>query len=172
MKYLILISLILLFCKVSYSQLLNQDKPKQISCMSAAEIRAYKQDLFAKRDAFLKARNISKAQLRVAAPQQILFAWPMQANVDYDFTYNTSIISNFVDQDTAEDPEGDDDKLEPEWIEDWNCGKRTYDGHDAEDISNWPFSWHMYDVNATVVVAAADGEIFEKNNGNYDKNCA
>jgi hypothetical protein len=110
--------------------------------------------------------------LRVAAPQQILFGWPLQANADYDFTYNTTIISNYVDQNRNKDPADDDDVREPEWIDDYNCGKRTYDQHDAEDIANWPFSWHMYDVNATVVVAAADGELIEKNQGNYDKNCA
>jgi hypothetical protein len=166
--------ILLLLCLAfgATAQQLYQENPKQIQCMSAAELRADKQRMFAKRDALLASRNISKAQLRVAAPQQILFAWPLQANADYDFTYNTSAISNFVDQNATDDPEGDDDKFEPDWIEDWNCGKRTYDGHDAEDISNFPFKWHMYDVNATMVVAAADGEILEKNDGNYDKNCA
>lgn len=171
MKKLITISLIFV-CYAAEAQLINQDSPKKISCMSAAEIRASKQDMIAKRDAILQSRNISKAQLRAAAPQQILFGWPLQSNADYDFTYNNSYISNFVDQNRNADPAGDDDVREPEWIDDWNCGKRTYDNHDAQDIATWPFAWHMYDVDAVMVVAAADGEIMEKRDGNYDKNCA
>jgi Peptidase family M23 len=171
MKKIIIIYTIILSYK-SHSQLINQENPKQIQCMSAAEIQASKKDLIAKRDALLKARNISKAQLRAAAPQQILFAWPLQANADYDFTYNNTTITNFVDQNRTADPAGDDDVREPQWIEDWNCGTRTYDQHDAEDIGNWPFAWHMYDVNATIVIAAADGELMEKQNGQYDKNCS
>ena len=166
------ILILLCICYGANAQLLNQDKPKQIQCMSASQIHEFKKDILAKRDDVLKERNITKAQLRVAAPQQILFGWPLQANADYDFTYNTTIITNFVDQNRTADPAGDDDVREPQWIDDWNCGKRTYDQHDAEDISNFPFPWHMYDVDATIVVAAADGEILNKRTGNYDKNCA
>ncbi|MES2796958.1 MAG: M23 family metallopeptidase [Bacteroidota bacterium] len=156
----------------SHSQLLNQGTPKNLQCMPKAEIEAFKRDILTQRDAVLQTKNISKAQLRVAAPQQILFSWPVQANADYDFTYNTTIISNFVDQNVTTDPAMDDDLKEPQFIDDWNCGNRTYDGHDAEDIATWPFGWHMYDVNAGMVVAAAPGEILDKQDGYYDKYCA
>jgi Peptidase family M23 len=167
-----LIIILILISNVSNSQLINRGKAPQIMCMPKGEIEAFKKEIFAKRDAVLQSRNISKAQLKVAAPQQILFSWPLQANADYDFTYNNTVISNFVDQNTTYDPAADDDLNEPQWIEDWSCGERTYDGHDAEDISNYPYPWHMYDVNATMVVAAADGEILNKRDGSYDKNCA
>ncbi len=156
----------------SHAQLINQGTRNNVQCMTKSEINAFKRDIFAQRDAALQSKNISKSQLRIAAPQQILFGWPLQANADYDFTYNNTAISNFVDQNAVSDPDGDFDLDEPQWIDDWNCGKRTYDGHDAEDIFNFPFSWHMYDVNATMVVAAADGEILYKHDGTYDKNCA
>ncbi len=170
MKNLIFILLAIISYRISCQTHEKQD-PKPINCLTAKELAASKKDLIAKRDALLNARNISKSKLRLAAPQQILFRWPLQANADYDFTYNTSKITNFVDQNRNADPAADDDVREPEWIDDWNCGKRTYDNHDAQDIANWPFSWHMYDVSAAIIVAAADGEILEKSNGHYDKNC-
>jgi hypothetical protein len=169
-NYLLFLSIFISY--ISNAQILNREKPKVIECLTKAELKAFNKDGFAKRDVLLNSRNISKAQLRAAAPQQILFGWPLQANADYDFTYNNTTISNFVDQNRTADPAGDDDVREPEWMDDWNCGKRTYDNHDAEDISNWPFSWHMYDVNATIAIAAADGEILDKQDGNYSKNCA
>ncbi len=171
MKNLFTISVLVLVMN-AVGQKIDLPKPKQIECLTKAEMKAFNEAGFAKRDALLGARKITKAQLKVAAPQQILFGWPLQANADYDFTYNTSTITNFVDQNRTADPAGDDDVREPQWIEDWNCGTRTYDQHDAQDIGNWPFSWHMYDANSTVVVAAADGELLEKQDGNYSKNCA
>jgi murein DD-endopeptidase MepM/ murein hydrolase activator NlpD len=168
----IIIFYVLILSYQSHSQLINQGEAKKIQCMTSAEMKTYRTEIFTKRDAVLREKNITKAQLRVAAPQQILFSWPLQSNADYDFTYNNSYISNFVDQNRNADPAGDDDVREPEWIDDWNCGKRTYDNHDAQDIATWPFAWHMYDVDAVMVVAAADGEILTKVNGKYDKNCA
>ncbi len=87
------------------------------------------------------------------------FAWPLrQANGLNDCSYFT--LRNFVDQDTT-----------PDSIRDWNCGKRTYDGHKGIDITPYPFWFYKMDNNQVEVVAAAPGIIVAKADGNFDRNC-
>jgi murein DD-endopeptidase MepM/ murein hydrolase activator NlpD len=84
--------------------------------------------------------------------------WPLLANGISDPGYHA--ISNFVDQ----DPSGG-------WIADYNCGTRTYDGHQGTDFYLWPFSWRKMDNNHVYVVAGAPGTIVYKSNGNFDRSC-
>jgi murein DD-endopeptidase MepM/ murein hydrolase activator NlpD len=87
------------------------------------------------------------------------FYWPLrQANGLNDCSYFT--IRNYVDQDPAVDS-----------IRDWNCGKRTYDGHRGVDISPYPYSFYKMDHNQVEVVAAAPGTIVDKADGEFDRNC-
>ena len=87
------------------------------------------------------------------------FAWPLQqANGLNDCSYY--YITNFVDQDTTADS-----------TRDWNCGKRTYDGHKGIDIAPYPYSFYKMDSNQVEVVAAAPGMIVAKDDGHFDKNC-
>ena len=87
------------------------------------------------------------------------FAWPLrQANGLNDCSYFN--IRNFVDQDTT-----------PDSIRDWNCGKRTYDGHKGIDIFPYPYWFYKMDNNQVEVVAAAPGTIVAKADGNFDRNC-
>ncbi|MBK8923793.1 MAG: peptidoglycan DD-metalloendopeptidase family protein [Saprospirales bacterium] len=55
---------------------------------------------------------------------------------------------------------------------DYNCGARTYDGHQGTDIGIAPFSFYKMDHNQVEVVAAAAGVLLDKADGNFDRNCA
>lgn len=61
-------------------------------------------------------------------------------------------------------------------LSDYNCGNRTYDtsggyNHQGIDIYTWPFSYKQQDDNQTEIVAAASGQIINKFDGNFDRNC-
>jgi len=56
-------------------------------------------------------------------------------------------------------------------VRDYNCGKRSYNGHKGTDIYPWPGWWLSMDNQEVDVVAAAGGRIITKLDGNYDRNC-
>ncbi len=75
-------------------------------------------------------------------------------------------ITNYVDL----DPTGPNNLL------DYNCGARTYDtssgyDHQGVDYVTWPFPWTKMDEDAVEVVAAADGVIILKADGQFDRQC-
>lgn len=92
------------------------------------------------------------------------FIWPLQASEDYpDNDYFT--ISNYVDHQPAISE-----------VQDYNCGERTYDlnngyNHQGTDIFMWPYGWNIMDNDYVQVIAAADGIISQKYDGNADQNC-
>lgn len=69
-------------------------------------------------------------------------------------------ISNYIDEDATTN------------VLDFNCGNRTYDGHLGTDFFIWPFWWAKFDNKEVQIVAATDGTIIGKSDGNYDKDCA
>ena len=75
-------------------------------------------------------------------------------------------ISNFVDQDDTR----------PNALLDWNCGQRTYDtdsdNHNGTDYGSGQFPWLTMDNDGLVVIAAADGEIVDRHDGEFDRHCA
>ncbi len=75
------------------------------------------------------------------------------------FTYNTWLISNYVDQDPTSG------------IQDYNNGSHAYNGHRGTDFATWPFSWRMVQDDQVHVVAAAAGTIEFKADGNPDDHC-
>lgn len=97
---------------------------------------------------------------------QVLFQWPVEKNPDAPYT-SVWAISNFIDHNANY----------PNQLLDWNCGGRTYDtdngyNHLGIDIFTWPFWWHQFQNNESWVVAAAEGIIIYKSDGNYDMNCS
>ena len=95
-----------------------------------------------------------------------LFGWPIKkaSNVTYN---NIWIINNYVDHNVNA----------PDQLTDYNCGSRTYDlssgyNHQGIDIVSWPFAWKLMDEDAVEIVAAADGQIIAKGDGEYDRNCS
>jgi hypothetical protein len=102
----------------------------------------------------------------------VLFNWPMAVSSEYDFNYSYFNFENYVDQNASIDPDGDDDNREDQYIDDYNCQNRTYDQHRGQDINLYPFWWRMMDNNYVRAVAAASGVIFDKDDGNFDRNCS
>jgi len=68
-------------------------------------------------------------------------------------------ISGFVDQ------------LDGDGVRDYNCGLRAYDGHNGVDYFTWPFQWYLVENELVRIVAAADGIIIGKDDGNSSYNC-
>ena len=95
----------------------------------------------------------------------VLFDFPMQWNIPTD-AYSFYAISNYVDHNLNY----------PDFIEDYNCGDRSYDrdngyNHKGIDYYLWPFAWNQMEMDAVKIVAAADGVIIGKNEGNSDQSC-
>ena len=103
----------------------------------------------------LREQNILKPGSRSIT----LFQWPL-AQAPSNVFNNSWAISNYVDQDATSG------------IEDYNCGARTYDGHRGIDMFTWPFPWYLKNGNLVHAVAAADGTIIGKDDGNEDDHCA
>ena len=103
--------------------------------------------------------NISKGSVLQAVTSQPVLHWPVRKSIivtDVD----VQAISGFVDHDPAEGG-----------IQDFDCGERTYDGHQGLDISLAPFSWYMMERDNAIVVAAAAGTIVEKVNDQPERSC-
>lgn len=95
-----------------------------------------------------------------------LFIWPVAqaSGHDYNIIYS---LTNYIDHNTAY----------PNQVLDYNCGTRSYDtnngyNHKGFDIISWPFWWKQMDLNQAVNIAAADGQIINKNDGSFDRNCS
>ncbi|MEM6769880.1 MAG: peptidoglycan DD-metalloendopeptidase family protein [Bacteroidota bacterium] len=92
------------------------------------------------------------------------FVWPVRQVGPNAFNSYYG-ISNFVDHNPATNN-----------LQDYNCGTRTYDlnsgyDHRGTDIFTWPFSWHLVNNDQVEAIAAADGVIIGKEDGNVDTNC-
>lgn len=101
-----------------------------------------------------------------AGATAVLLDWPLkQASGVTDPGYYG--ISNFVDQDTAF----------PGKVLDYNCGTRSYDqssgyNHQGTDIFTWPFPRHKQANDLVQVIAAQEGIVIGKVDGNPDNSCA
>lgn len=87
-----------------------------------------------------------------------LFEWPLKQADGFNDP-EVYAISNFVDHDTSAG------------VLDYMGLSRTYDGHRGVDIRLSPFRWKKMAANQVEVVAAADGEIWNTGDGNFDQNC-
>ncbi len=89
----------------------------------------------------------------------VTLSWPLQAASGFtDCSYY--FISAHVDQDAATTT-----------FSDYNCGSIAYDGHKGTDIAIWPFPFYKMDNDQVEVIAAAEGTIIDKHDGEYDRNC-
>jgi len=91
--------------------------------------------------------------------EDVKFIWPLQKADGFEWNSYYG-ISNFVDQNTSVD-----------FLGDYHCDERTYDGHYGTDIFTWPFPWHMYANNLVEVIAGESGVIIEKDDGFEDDHC-
>ena len=95
----------------------------------------------------------------------VSFEFPLQWNIPTD-AHAFYVIPSYADHDPAY----------PGFLEDYNCGDRTYDrndgfDHKGTDYRLWPFQWNMMDAEAVKIVAAADGIIIGKYDGYDDRSC-
>lgn len=95
----------------------------------------------------------------------VMFDWPIKKaeNAVYNDVW---AISGYVDHDESF----------PNQLTDYNCGTRTYDtasgyNHQGVDMFTWPFGWDMMDNNLAEIIAAADGQIIFKRDGEFDRSC-
>jgi murein DD-endopeptidase MepM/ murein hydrolase activator NlpD len=113
----------------------------------------------------LKKNRVLKSENAQTPLDHPMFIWPVIKNPTAPYN-NVWSISNYVDHNMNY----------PNSIQDWACGTRTYDtsdgyNHQGIDIYSWPFSWYQFQNNQSWVVAAADGIIIGKSDGNFDMNC-
>ncbi len=99
-----------------------------------------------------------------ALPTQL--EWPLKT-ADSSSTEGYHATSNFVDHNAAV----------PDMVLDYACGDRSYDlssgyNHAGTDYFLWPFAWNKMDNSEVEVVAAADGVIVLKQDGNFDRSCS
>lgn len=70
----------------------------------------------------------------------------------------------------------DHDEVNPDGLLDWNCGQRTYDGedfgHNGTDFNGVLYPWRTMADDGLIVTAAADGEIVDRHDGEFDQSCA
>lgn len=136
--------------------------PDKISCLTDLQ----RQNIFSQLQQSkkeLQAKGLLKTSLQNNPPK---FIWPVRKSATSPYE-NVWSISNHVDHNPNF----------PNQIQDWNCGDRTYDtadgyNHQGIDIFTWPFSWFQFQNNQAEIVAAADGIIIYKSDGNYDMNCS
>ena len=103
---------------------------------------------------------IKSGKLKPAASRQPpMFIWPLQQAQGFDDP-GYYAISNYLDQDPTSG------------TLDYNCGTRTYNGHNGTDVRIVPFRWNKMANDEVEIIAAAAGTIILKQDGNFDMSCA
>lgn len=85
--------------------------------------------------------------------------WPLRTAAGFS-QCEYHFIGAYVDQNTTASA-----------VQDYNCESNTYDGHQGTDIAIWPFGFYKMDQSQVEVIAAADGTIVQRADGNFDRNC-
>lgn len=126
------------------------------ACLSPNDYQIIEAKLKKNIDSLYRINKLSSSRSTQAPPP---LQWPLrQANGFSQYSYYAT--NNFVDLNSGSG------------LLDYNCGNRTYNGHNGIDIELWPWRWEMMDNNQVEVIAAAPGIIIEKDDGNFDKNCS
>jgi len=84
--------------------------------------------------------------------------WPVRESILVQ-EKQIQYLSHHVDQD---DSAG---------ILDWNCGMRTYDGHNGTDIGIGPYAWYRMRMDQGIAIAAAPGTIVDKVDNLPEESC-
>jgi murein DD-endopeptidase MepM/ murein hydrolase activator NlpD len=109
-----------------------------------------------------------RRQGQLAAPlsaERVSLGWPLAPRDGFtDPGYFG--VTGYVDHDAAF----------PGQVRDYTCGRRTYDtsggyNHQGTDYFLWPFAWNKMAAGDVRVVAAADGVIVGRREGNPDQSC-
>lgn len=111
------------------------------------------------------ARLTAEGRLSPAAPSRVALGWPLAQRAGLaDPGYHA--VTGFMDHDPAYANQ----------LLDYACGGRTYDtgggyNHQGTDFYLWPFAWNKMAAGDVAVVAAADGIIIGRREGNPDQSC-
>ena len=152
--YTLTITLVCFILSPAYSQTPEVHSDDGI-CISKEMYQQIHQQIAENRKALIKSGKLS--QNRNAMPP--MFIWPLRQAPHFDY-HGFYAISNYVDQ----DPSGN--------IQDYNCGTRTYNGHNGTDVRTAPFRWNKMADDDVEIIAAAPGVIINKTDGNTDQSCA
>ena len=152
---LFLVLVVLLISIFYQNEKLSAQPSAEEPCVTKEMYVMIRQQLAENRAALIKSGKLRSD--RNAMPP--MFIWPMECAPHFDYP-SCYAISNYVDH----DPTGN--------VQDYNCGSRTYDGHDGIDIRIPPFTWNTMDEGAVEIIAAAPGVIISKSDGNTDQSCA
>jgi len=87
------------------------------------------------------------------------FGWPVRKSASAPYN-ETWAISYYVDHDPTLG------------VQDYNCGSKTYNGHQGVDIYTWPFWWEQMLLDHTEIVSAEAGQIIHKYGQSPDQNCS
>lgn len=122
-----------------------------------------------------KERSVPEMQSSIASAKPGAVSKPEAAGPGFEIPLRRGVsnnnpgiygISNFVDQDSAF----------PDKLLDWNCGDRTYDtatdNHNGTDYNSALFPWWTMDNDGLVVISVADGEIIDRHDGEFDRQCS
>ncbi len=134
----------------------------QSDCVCVTEEQ--RQRIFAKNKQAI-AQLTAEGKIVISKSNAVSFIWPLrQASNSNDYSYYG--ISNYIDHNPAYNGQ----------LLDYNGGIRTYDvqgyNHKGTDIFTWPFYWYKMNNNQVEIVAAEDGVIINKDDGNFDHNCS
>ncbi|HRI21041.1 MAG TPA: peptidoglycan DD-metalloendopeptidase family protein [Panacibacter sp.] len=166
-KYLLCIGLLLAFANAALAQ-----KEKNI-CGITSAYSTFVNKRVVEKIAALKASGKYKAPLLNSMKQANALATPVSfrfplADIRHR-DYASWRMFNYVDL----DPTSIDDGINynPNEIEDYNCGDRTYDYHSGIDILLEPYYWKEKADQSIWVIAAAPGVIVDKHDGAFDEQC-
>lgn len=111
------------------------------------------------------ARLAAEGRLAPLSAERVALGWPLAGRAGMgDPGYHA--ITGFVDHNPSYSNQ----------LLDYACGSRTYDtvsgyNHQGTDFYLWPFAWNKMAAGDVVVVAAADGVIIGRREGNPDQSC-
>jgi len=135
----------------------EDDPPTVIKCVPDAAREHIMAQLAINRKALEKSGKLRAD--RSALPP--MFSWPLRQAPHFNYP-GFYAISNYVDHDPNAGTLN---------VLDYNCGTRTYDGHRGTDIRITPFRWLKMANGEVEIIAAADGVIILKQDGNVDQSC-
>ncbi len=112
------------------------------------------------------ARLAAEGRLAPATAARVTLGWPLAPRAGLtDPGYHA--VTGFMDHNPAYSNQ----------LLDYACGSRTYDtaagyNHQGTDFYLWPFAWNKMAAGDVAVVAAADGVITGRREGNPDQSCS
>ncbi len=166
-KYLLCIVLLLAFANAALAQ-----KEKNI-CGITSAYSTFVNKRVVEKIAALKASgkykgpvlNSIKQANALATP--VSFSFPLADIKHRDFA--SWRMYNYLDLDPTSIDDGINNN--PNEIEDYNCGDRTYDYHSGIDILLEPYYWKEKADQSIWVIAAASGVIVDIHDGAFDEQC-